>query len=137
MITVPVNIPLPERMDLSGGNLPVKWRRFCRAWSNYEISAQIKDPENPSRKKEQQVATLEFENQDQRKDPEVIIEKTKQYCSGECNETYERYVFSHPDQESNESVAAYVTALRKLAKTCNYGSLRDSLIRDKMVVGIK
>ena len=25
MITVPVNIPLPERMDLSGGNLPVKW----------------------------------------------------------------------------------------------------------------
>ena len=34
MITVPVNIPLPERMDLSGGNLPVKLQRFCRAWSN-------------------------------------------------------------------------------------------------------
>ena len=29
MITVPVNIPLPEKMDLSGGNLPVKWPRFC------------------------------------------------------------------------------------------------------------
>ena len=26
MITVPVNIPLPERMGLSGGNLPVKWQ---------------------------------------------------------------------------------------------------------------
>ena len=34
MITVPVNIPLPERMDLSGGNLPAKWQRFRRAWSN-------------------------------------------------------------------------------------------------------
>ena len=29
-----------------------------------------------------------------------------------------------------------VTALRKLSKSCNYGSLTDSLIRDRMVVGI-
>ena len=76
--------------------------------------------------KEQQAATLltcissvaldvidatEFENEDQRKDPEVI------YCIKECNETYERYVFNHWDQELNESVDAYVTALRQLAKT--------------------
>ena len=45
-------------------------------------------------------------------------------------------MFNHWDQESNESVDAYVTALRQLAKTCNYGSLTDSLIRDRMVVGI-
>ena len=62
MITVPVNIPLPERMDLSGGNLPA----------------------------------------------------------------------------NDVDVDAYVTctALQKLAKTCNYGSLTDSHIRDRMVVGI-
>jgi len=52
MITVPVNIPLPERMDLSGGNLPVKCQRFCQAWSNYEIAAQLKDPENLGRNNE-------------------------------------------------------------------------------------
>ena len=140
MITVPVNIPLPERMDLSGGNLPVKWQRRPR-----------KDPENPGRNKERRAATLltcigsdaldvidamEFDNEDQRQDPEVILEKMKQNCIGECNETYERYMFNRRDQESNESVDAYVTALRKLAKTCNYGSLTDSLIRDRMVVGI-
>ena len=151
MITVPVNIPLPERMDLRSGNLPVKWQRFCRVWSNYKIAAQLKDPENPGRNKQQQAAMLlmcigsdaldiidamEFENEVQRKDPEVILEKMKQYCIGESNETCERYVFNRRDQEPNESVDAYVTALRKLAKTCNYGSLTDSLIRDRMVVGI-
>ena len=94
---------------------------------------QLKDHENPDRNKERRAATLltcigsdaldeidamEFENEDQRKDSEVILEE---YCIGECNETYERYVFNRRDQESNESVDAYVTALRKLAKTCNYG----------------
>ena len=66
----------------------------------------------------------------------MILEKMKEYCIGECNETYERYVFNRRDQESNESVDVYITELRKLAKTCNYGSLTDSLIRDRMVVGI-
>ena len=60
----------------------------------------------------------------------------KNIALGSENETYERYVFNRRDQESNEPVDAYVTALRKLAKTCNYGSLTDSLIRDRMVVGI-
>ena len=81
---------------------------------------------------------MEFENEDQRKDSEVILKKMKEYYIGECNETYERYVFNRRDQEPNESVDAYVTctALQKLAKTCNYVSLTDSHIRDRMVVGI-
>ena len=152
VITVLVNIPLPEKLDLSVGNLPVKWQRFSRAWSNYEIAAQLKDPESLDRIKQRRMATLltcigsyaldvidsmEFESEDQRKQPDVILEKMENYCIGECNETFERYVFNRRGQESNESVDAYVTALRKLAKTCNYGTLADSLIRDRIVVGIK
>ena len=49
---------------------------------------------------------------------------------------YERYVFNCRDQETNDTVDAYVTALRKLAKTCNDGGLTDSVIRDRIVVGI-
>ena len=41
------------------------------------------------------------------------------------------------DQETNELSDAYVTALRKLAKTCIYGALTDSLIRERMVIGIE
>ena len=52
VITVPVNIPLPEKLDLSGGNLKVKWQRFRRSWSNYEIAAQLRDSENQNRNKE-------------------------------------------------------------------------------------
>ena len=138
VIIVPVSIPLPEKLDLSSGNQAVKWQRLSRVWSNYEIAAQLKDPENKDRNKERRTAILltciglgaldvidamEFDTEDQRKDPEIIRMKIEN-------------VFNRRDQETNESVDAYVTALRKLAKTCNYGSLTDSLIRDRMVVGI-
>lgn len=90
VITVPVNIQLPEKLDSGGGNLPVKWQRFSRAWSNYEIAAQLQDPENQDRNKERRNATLltrigsdaldvidamEFEIEDQRKGPALILEK--------------------------------------------------------------
>ena len=82
MITVLVNIQFPQWLDLNDCNLPVKWHRFCRAWSNYEIATQLKDPEYPDRNKERHGATLltcigsdaldiidamKFENEDQRK----------------------------------------------------------------------
>ena len=138
VITVPVNIPLPEKLDLIGGNL-------LSSDNSLVERGQIMRPENQDRNKERRTATLltcigsdaldvidvmEFEIEDQRKDPAVILEKMEKYCIGECNEAYERYVFSRRDQEMNESVDAYVTAQRKLAKTCDYGALTDSLIRD-------
>ena len=52
---------------------------------------------------------------------------------GETNEIYERYCFNKSDQEINETVDLYVTALRKLANTCNFGTIENSLIRDRLV----
>ena len=40
-------------------------------------------------------------------------------------------------QQSEESVQSYVTRLRKLAASCEYGALTDELIRDRLVIGLK
>ena len=47
------------------------------------------------------------------------------------------YRFNKRYQEPNESLDAYVTALRTLAKTCNFGVLENSLIRDRIVIGVR
>ena len=65
-----------------------------------------------------------------------MIRKIDDFCIGATNETYERYLFNQRFQE-DENIETYVAALRTLAKTCNYGQLEESLIRDRMVVGIK
>ena len=67
-----------------------------------------------------------------------VIEKFEEFCIGETNETYERFIFNRRGQEENESIDQYVTVLRKLAQTCNFcNCLHDSLIRDQLVLGIR
>ena len=80
---------------------------------------------------------LEFENEDDKKDIDIALQKLQRYCIGETNKIYERYQFNKRDQEPNESLDAYVTALRTLAKTCNFGVLENSLIRDRIVTGVR
>ena len=116
-------------------------------WSNYEIAARlVKQP------KEERTATLlkclgadaleivdglNFANDEERKDIDVVLVKLEVFCVGETNKIYERYQFNKRDQESGESIDSYVASLRTWAKTCNYGSLLDSLTRDRIVVGIR
>ena len=38
-------------------------------------------------------------------------------------------------QESRETIDHYITDVLKLAENCQYGDLRDDLIRDKLVSG--
>ena len=66
------------------------------------------------------------------------MEKLDEYAIGEVNETYERYLFNSRDQEPDESIDAYVAALRKLAQTCNLCScLHNGIIRDRLVLGVR
>ena len=126
VITLPVNIPLP--IGFKRWKSPYQVARFSRVSSNYEIEAQLKDPGNPDWNKEQRTTTLltcigsdaldvidamEFENEAQRKVPEVVLKKMENYCIGECNETYERYVFNRRDQESSETIDAIYHSTEK------------------------
>ena len=46
--------------------------------------------------------------------------------------------FNSRDQKEGESIDAYVGALRTLAQKCNFCTcLHDSLIRDRIVLGVR
>nr|CAI5857311.1 unnamed protein product [Callosobruchus analis] len=52
------------------------------------------------------------------------------------NIIYERYKFNLRVQKPGESVDAFITSLHSLAEHCNYGTLKEELIRDRIVVGM-
>ena len=52
------------------------------------------------------------------------------------NLIFERARFNQRNQSEGESVEQYTTALYHLVEICEYGDLRDELLRDRLVVGI-
>ena len=40
------------------------------------------------------------------------------------------------EQNQGESIDSYITRLRKFASSCEFGTLTDELIREKLVIGL-
>ena len=66
-----------------------------------------------------------------------IIEKFQTYCNPRKNLTYERHIFNTRNQQAGENIDAYVTDLKNKAKLCEFSTLKDSLIRERIVCGIR
>ena len=81
--------------------------------------------------------TLEFEKSEDELSFKEVIKAFDQACDPKKNEILERYKFFTRDQASGEGIEAYQTELKILAKTCNFGDLTSSLLRDRIVCGIQ
>ena len=67
-----------------------------------------------------------------------VVQKFEEYCIGQTNETFKRYLFNSRSQKEDESIDHYVSAFRTLAKSCNFCQcLHESLIHDRIVFGVK
>jgi hypothetical protein len=146
MSTSRSSIPTPTPLKL-GGDLASDWERFRSKWQNYEIAADLGEV---TAKKRAAVflacvgseihavfRTIHFENEEHRSDITQIIEAFERHCVGQANVTYERYVFNQRTQQTGECFDDFLADLRKLARKCSFEQLQGSLIRDRIVVGIR
>ena len=131
----------------NGGCSRDRWTTWKKRWESFAIVANLK-----SQPQEYQVAcltmclteeTLEtvenlpYKDPAERKDVNKILGYLENHLVGKVNEIYESYRFFSRQQEEFESISAYVTAVHALASTCNFGDLRERLIRDRIVCGIR
>ncbi|XP_061563112.1 uncharacterized protein LOC133418443 isoform X1 [Cololabis saira] len=56
---------------------------------------------------------------------------------GRHNVIYERAKFNSRQQQKGESAENFITAVHKLAEHCRFGDLKEEMIRDRIVVGIR
>ena len=61
------------------------------------------------------------------------IEILDSYFLPKRNVTYERHVFHKESQKPGEPIDVFVTRLRKLVKTCEYGAMQNDMIRDQLI----
>ena len=80
---------------------------------------------------------LSFKNDEDKEKYDVILNKFKTFYAPKVNITCERYKFFTRSQEEGEWIDRYATALHSLARTWKFGDIRDLLIRDRIVLGVK
>ena len=135
-------LPPPPPMQLTGGTLSENWRHFEEAWTNWSIATKLDKEE-----KSVIIATLNsvlgrgtldiarnLEVED-RSDAKSVLKALKEHFDPQKNVTYERFLFNSATQDE-DTIDAYISRLRKLASTCDFGPLHDSLIGDWIVIGI-
>ena len=66
----------------------------------------------------------------------VLKAKFRELCNPLTNVIIERHKFNTRFQEASEPVQNFITALKILADTCEFGILKDSLIRGRIVCGV-
>ena len=136
----------PEKLSLQG-NLAENWRRFKQHFEIYLIASGI-----GAKAAKVQAMTLlhvagpeavEIYNTfvwaapDDSEKLQPILDQFQGYCNPRKNVTYERHIFFTRNQVVAENIDAYVTDLKLKAKSCEFGDLQDSLVRDKIVCGIR
>ena len=144
--TMMSQVPFPPRLELKS-NLAKTWKSWKQLWDAYETVTGLNEKDSKLR-----VATfvtcigpdaldihngLPFQNDEEKGDMNKILELWNSYCIGETNIIYERYKFNNRNQDLNESIDTYASALRALASTCDFGELKDQLIRDRIVCGMQ
>ena len=66
----------------------------------------------------------------------AVKEKFEGYFIPRRNVIFERAVFNQRVQKEGESVDNFITSLYTLSEHCEFGALREEMIRDRIVVGI-
>ena len=128
------------------GNVTDNWKVWKQMWCSYIVIAQL-EMEPPAYKVAMFLHCIgvdalkifngfQFDGPGDENDLANIIQEFDEFAIGELNKTFERYAFNSRTQQENKSIDANVTALRTLAKTCNFcDCMSDSIICDRILLG--
>lgn len=67
---------------------------------------------------------------------ENTLELFTSYFEPKVNVIFERFCFNTRNQKIAENADDFITSIHNLAAKCNFGNLKDELIRDRIVVGV-
>ena len=137
-------VPDPITLENRGES----WKQFRREWKFYEIATKISKEEDDIRIAalmnvigREGIAICSTRSSGRRT---KIRTRSKTCCASLTLTVYpvptkrtRRDKFFSRSQNAGETVEAYITALYKLSSTCNFGTMTDRLIKDRLVIGIR
>ena len=83
------------------------------------------------------ILTLTNITEDNRKKYSEVLAKFDGHFKVRKNVIFERACFNRRGQEEGETVEHFIASLYQLSENCQYGEMRNEMIRDRLVVGIR
>ena len=135
-----MELPTPIQFSFDAA----KWQDWKRIWERFRAASDL-----TSKSEARQISTLlycmgmkaediysRFVHAAEEKHDDVIAD-FDQHFALKRNIIFERVQFNRRVQEPRETADEFIVALHKLADTCDYGTLRDQLVRDRLVAGLR
>ena len=127
-------------------NKPEEWGKWKARFQQYRLASGLSE-----KSAECQIGTLLYcmgeEAEDvldatgisdaDKSDYKKVLDKFDDHFQVRKNLIYERARFNQRKQEKGESVELFITALHQIVDICEFGTMKDELIRDRLVVGIR
>ena len=125
---------------------PDEWQKWKRRFEQFRKASRL-STETKQRQVSMLLYTMGEEAEDtllstkisesDQKDYDKVIAKFDSFFQVRKNVIFERARFNRRCQKQDESVEQFITCLYQLSENCEYGDLRDEMIRDRIVVGIR
>ena len=136
-------MPPPKSFNFSK---PEEWPKWFRRFQRFRQASGLTD-----KSEENQVNTLVYTmgdvaddilasfrlSDEEKKKYDTVVGRFERHFVKKRNVIFERARFNQRRQEEGESVDEFVTTLYCLSEHCEYAGLRDEMIRDRIVVGVR
>ena len=125
---------------------PDAWTKWKRRYEQFRTASRLQSADETRQEstlldcmgeEAEDVLTSTGISDEDRKRYDAVMSKFDGFFKVRKNPIFERSRFNQRNQSEDESVEQYITALYHLVETCEYGDLRDEMLRDRLVVGIR
>lgn len=134
-----LSLPPPRPFNIEASDLYSEWTHWLSSFEIYAVASDLQKKSDAAQRAtmlhrlgptvQRIFSTLPGEN--------TTLAATKDALNGSFspkrNVVAERYKFRSRAQQPEESIDAYLTALRELAKSCDFAALEEEMIRDQIV----
>ena len=137
-----INLHPPKAFDGSPSNWITWGKRFDRYYKGTNLAERSREEQisiflyTMGECAEDILTTLKIDENDAEVTYETLITAFDDFFDQRKNVIVERAKFNKRVQKEGESIDTFIQDLHKLADECNYGTLKEELIRDRIVVGV-
>ena len=132
-----IMLPPPKKFNIEATDAYVEWKAWIESFNIYAVAVEFAEKSDSV----QTVTMLHclgpaverIFRPGKKESYKEAIEALEGYFARKRNVVSERYKFCSRKQSADETIDAYLTSLRELVKTCEFGTLEDEMERDQIV----